>query len=62
MCAEDISFLTCVYQQGLSALRSDGIMGMAPSRQTRGAELLITQLKQQNVIESQEFSFLIGRD
>jgi hypothetical protein len=46
----------------LSGLEADGIMGMSPTVQESGAELVIDELYNQGVIDEKVFSIQVGDD
>ena len=60
-CANNIAFLGVnQMQSSLKNLRSDGILGLAPSRKHMKTELFLDNMKKGGAIDKRVFAFLIG--
>lgn len=57
-----MSFLNVYSTSGLAGLRADGILGLAPTNQNTRADLLLDELKKQEVINNRMFSLFIGEN
>ena len=56
-CATNIRFLLASQTTGLSGLKADGILGLSPSDQGSGADMLLDELQQKGLLQSRIFSF-----
>lgn len=59
-CAQNVSILVINQAWDLEGLYADGIMGMSPSNQEGGAELVIDELYNQGAIDEKIFSIQVG--
>ena len=59
-CASQVRFLNALQTTGLSGLKADGILGLSPSDQGSGADMLLDELQQKGLLETRTFSFQIG--
>lgn len=60
VCANNVSLLVVDATWDLEGLYADGIMGMSPTAQGRGAELVIDELYKQGAIDEKVFSIQVG--
>jgi hypothetical protein len=56
-CADDVSFLGVVVTTGLEGLKSDGILGLAPSNQGSEADMFLDELFYAGLISSRVIAF-----
>ena len=61
-CIFDYRFLAVDYTSDLEELKSDGVLGLAPSSQRTRAPVFIDELYQKGIIDNRVFSFYMAED